>query len=532
MSGTDARIEVVAGRANTWIIGDDDEVIVVDPAADAAAVQAAVGEREILAVICTHGHAAHTEAALEVAESDEAPVAVHALDRAAWREVHSSDPDIYMEDGGRFEVGGVALEVVHAPGHSRGSVLLYCEELAVAFTGDVVTAAGPVPHSGGFSKLGPSARRHRRPRADLAAGDPTAPRARRGVHRRGCGQGVQFVVFGRPAAGRLGRVVAAARAAARDCRCRAARIGLMEQLGFEGMPRRLYACTPTRLSDVAELPATVPDERTWTGRPRRRDRRGPTTASAPACTTRCAGWWRLPRRHRTVTAAGDLLDQGWLTDGFADDDQSSAHRRRCRTLVENYVATLDPAVEPAGVERTVATRTEQIAVSGRIDRLDDRRARDLGPSGDAAVTETRQRQSGLVVVDYKTGRHQLTVDDARSSLALALYALAAGRVLRRPCTPGGTAPSAHRHGARLGPHARVPEPAARPGRGHRGRVRRRRPALPGPAGSRSWPFHRRDLPATAGSWLRLVRLPVAVSGGPSGRCPSPALGWPRGADHG
>jgi putative RecB family exonuclease len=38
------------------------------------------------------------------------------------------------------------------------------------------------------------------------------------------------------------------------------------------------------------------------------------------------------------------------------------------------------------------------------------------------------------VVDYKTGRHQLTVDDARSSLALALYALAAGRVLRRPCT--------------------------------------------------------------------------------------------------
>jgi putative RecB family exonuclease len=38
-----------------------------------------------------------------------------------------------------------------------------------------------------------------------------------------------------------------------------------------------------------------------------------------------------------------------------------------------------------------------------------------------------------VVVDYKTGRHLLTVDDARSSMALALYALAAGRVLRRPC---------------------------------------------------------------------------------------------------
>jgi putative RecB family exonuclease len=37
------------------------------------------------------------------------------------------------------------------------------------------------------------------------------------------------------------------------------------------------------------------------------------------------------------------------------------------------------------------------------------------------------------VVDYKTGRHLLSTDDARSSMALAVYALAAGRVLRRPC---------------------------------------------------------------------------------------------------
>ena len=37
------------------------------------------------------------------------------------------------------------------------------------------------------------------------------------------------------------------------------------------------------------------------------------------------------------------------------------------------------------------------------------------------------------MVDYKTGRHLLSTDDARSSMALALYALAAGRALRRPC---------------------------------------------------------------------------------------------------
>src|SRR6185437_5271803 len=76
------------------------------------------------------------------------------------------------------------------------------------------------------------------------------------------------------------------------------------------------------------------------------------------------------------------------------------------------------ADEPAGVERTVGARTERIAVSGRIDRLDERPA-DGG-------TE-------LVVVDYKTGRRPLSTDDARTSLPLALYAVAAARVLRRPC---------------------------------------------------------------------------------------------------
>jgi len=67
-----------------------------------------------------------------------------------------------------------------------------------------------------------------------------------------------------------------------------------------------------------------------------------------------------------------------------------------------------------GVERTVATTTSRLALSGRVDRIDD-------------------RDGELVIVDYKTGRRQLTDDDARGSLALALYALAARRTLRRDC---------------------------------------------------------------------------------------------------
>jgi glyoxylase-like metal-dependent hydrolase (beta-lactamase superfamily II) len=155
MASDDARIEVVTGTANTWIVGDDAEVIVIDPGGDSAAVLEAVGDhRAILAVICTHGHPGHAAGAVAVAERDEAPVALHPADRQAWRELHDTDPEIEMEDGGKFGVAGVTLEVLHAPGHSRGSVLLYCEELGAAFTGDVVTETGPVARDDGYPNWG------------------------------------------------------------------------------------------------------------------------------------------------------------------------------------------------------------------------------------------------------------------------------------------------------------------------------------------------------------------------------------------
>jgi len=151
----DARIDRVApdsrSSCNTWLAGDGDEVIVVDPGRDAEAVLAAASGREILAVICTHGHPGHVAAALEVAARDEAPVALHRRDALAWREAHlGREPDIEMDEGGIFEVAGVALEVIHTPGHSPGSVSLYCEQLAVVFSGDALLADGPARHDGEY----------------------------------------------------------------------------------------------------------------------------------------------------------------------------------------------------------------------------------------------------------------------------------------------------------------------------------------------------------------------------------------------
>ena len=134
-----------------WLIGDDEEVIVVDPGEDADAVLRQAGDREVLAVICTHGHESHIAAALGVAERDEAPAALHRSDLLLWRMAHDgAELDIEMADGGLFDVADVRLQVLHTPGHTPGSVSLYCAELAVVFTGDALAARGPVPHEGEF----------------------------------------------------------------------------------------------------------------------------------------------------------------------------------------------------------------------------------------------------------------------------------------------------------------------------------------------------------------------------------------------
>jgi len=208
--------------------------------------------------------------------------------------------------------------------------------------------------------------------------------------------------------------------ALRDCECvgGVGQDGRVGQLGFEGMPSRLYPCTPSRLS--AWLDCRRRYRMVYLDRP-------PPSKGAPwahnsfgaSVHNALAGWWRLPRAERTTVAAGNLIERGWIEEGYASAAQSARSRGVARKMVEDYVADLDPADEPVGVERTVATRTDRIALSGRIDRLDERAAPDGG-------TE-------LVVVDYKTGRHILTVDDARGSLPLAMYALAAERVMRRRC---------------------------------------------------------------------------------------------------
>lgn len=193
----------------------------------------------------------------------------------------------------------------------------------------------------------------------------------------------------------------------------------MTQLGLEGMPTRLYACTPSRLNKWMDCPRSY--RMTYLDRPS--PPKGPPWAHnsvGASVHNALADWWRLPDDQRTPQVAGSLLERHWLRDGFHDAEQADLWKKRARAMVVEYATELDPGDEPLGVERTVAMRTDAVAVSGRVDRIDAR-------PDEASGEDT------LVIVDYKTGRRPLTTDDARSSLALALYALAAARVLRRSC---------------------------------------------------------------------------------------------------
>ena len=127
---------------NVWLVGDDEQVIVIDAPHDAEAIADAVGDRVVEMVVCTHGHNDHVNAAVALADRFDAPVALHPDDRMLWDTVHPDRvPDVALSDAQSIPVADVRLKVLHTPGHSPGSVCLYTE--GHLFSGDTLFQGGP-----------------------------------------------------------------------------------------------------------------------------------------------------------------------------------------------------------------------------------------------------------------------------------------------------------------------------------------------------------------------------------------------------
>ncbi len=150
---TDGRFELDGGTwevtNNIWLVGDDREVLVIDAAHDYRPVVDAVSGRRVRAIVLTHGHNDHINAAVALREHVDAPVYLHPADRMLWDAVYPEDaPDRTLADGDSLEVAGARLAVFHTPGHSPGSCCFYLAAPAapavpVVFTGDTLFSGGP-----------------------------------------------------------------------------------------------------------------------------------------------------------------------------------------------------------------------------------------------------------------------------------------------------------------------------------------------------------------------------------------------------
>lgn len=129
---------------NVWLVGDDREVVVIDAAHDADAIATAIGDRRLKAIICTHGHNDHINAAGELADRTGAPILLNPADQVLWEMVYPDRrPDGVLEDGTEVLIGGTRLRTLHTPGHAPGAVCVYAPELATVFTGDTLFNGGP-----------------------------------------------------------------------------------------------------------------------------------------------------------------------------------------------------------------------------------------------------------------------------------------------------------------------------------------------------------------------------------------------------
>jgi glyoxylase-like metal-dependent hydrolase (beta-lactamase superfamily II) len=125
---------------NVWVVGDDEECVVIDAPHSVPEILKVVNGRKVTAIVLTHAHDDHVRVAPQLSAETGAPLYLHPADEPLWELVHPGVPmPRPLADG--QEIAG--LQVLHTPGHSPGAVCLYAPDLGCVFTGDTLFYGGP-----------------------------------------------------------------------------------------------------------------------------------------------------------------------------------------------------------------------------------------------------------------------------------------------------------------------------------------------------------------------------------------------------
>ncbi len=139
---------------NCYIVEDGGKVLVIDPGDDLTMIVADIHARPVEHIVVTHAHWDHVGSLSGLADVTGAPVAMSAADAAlvdgvANQDGHDLDRghgaphvDRILHDGDELTLGSKVFTVIETPGHSEGSICLYCAEDSVLFSGDTLFSGG------------------------------------------------------------------------------------------------------------------------------------------------------------------------------------------------------------------------------------------------------------------------------------------------------------------------------------------------------------------------------------------------------